>query len=235
MDEREPGNMPYYEQSEEIGQLAEAMAAFQGKVRNPPKTKLVKVWSKRTNREYTFRYAPLDAILDTVRPTLSEYGLSVWQAPVPASRGIGIITQVSHSSGQWKRSLYIMEGAKDGPKDQGSLISYALRYALSPALGICGEEDDDAGRAEGDETQVLQDKGRPDQDLASPSEVDALRDQLRRDFPTTDKMKKAGEILKRNGVNLRNGGPVTRLAYTKVREGIKLLLSEMEEENLPSE
>src|SRR3989304_1917668 len=54
--------------------IFEALAAFQGELKSIPKTKEVTIKSDKGS--YSFKYAPLDEILDTIYKLLGKHGLS---------------------------------------------------------------------------------------------------------------------------------------------------------------
>ena len=60
--------------SDTIGQITEALAAFQATITNPPRNRTVNVPGK-----YSFDYATFDAILALVRPALAAQGLAFVQ------------------------------------------------------------------------------------------------------------------------------------------------------------
>lgn len=127
--------------SESIKELATALAKFQGEVKNPANT--------AENPFFKSKYAPLDEILNLVRPTLSKHGLSIVQIPVMSEGMVGVSTTLLHSSGEWIETLPILlKLDKQSAQGAGSAITYARRYALSAILGISSEDDDDGNVAE---------------------------------------------------------------------------------------
>jgi hypothetical protein len=121
-------------QSENIGELAAALAKAQGEVGT--------VTKDSANPFYKNSYASLAAVWEATRPILSKHQLSVVQMPSSDERGYYVETQLMHSSGQWIRSRTYMKPAKDDPQGIGSLISYARRYALQAVTMICPDDDD---------------------------------------------------------------------------------------------
>ncbi len=126
--------------SESIENLAQALALFQGEVRNPS--------NSAVNPFYKSSYAPLSEVLNTVRPILSKHGLSVLQTPSGDGEDISVTTLLLHSSGEWIQSEpLILKADKPTAQGAGSSITYARRYALSAVLGISSEDDDDGNVA----------------------------------------------------------------------------------------
>lgn len=136
--------------TESIINLAAALAKFQGLVKNPPKTKEAKVPLKNGG-SYSYKYADLGVILDTIREPLAKCGLSFFQAPVNNERGEleGVQTILMHESGEHIVFEPVMIKAGSGATAQqvGSALTYARRYSLCLALGIVADEDDDAQAA----------------------------------------------------------------------------------------
>lgn len=61
--------------------------------------------------------------------------------------GDGLTTIVMHESGEWIMATAKLELSKPDPQGQGSAITYMRRYALSAALGLVTEDDDDGNAA----------------------------------------------------------------------------------------
>lgn len=127
--------------SESIKNLAIALAKFQGEVSNPSNT--------ATNPFFKSKYAPLETVLNTVRPILSKHGLSVVQAPSTEGNNITIATTLIHESGEYMEFPPLsLKMDKVTAQGAGSAITYARRYAISAILGISSEDDDDGNIAE---------------------------------------------------------------------------------------
>jgi hypothetical protein len=96
------------------------------------------------SRAYTFKYAPLDAVLAAVREPLSQNGLAIAQI----LDGDDLVTLLLHEGGgrlEGRAPLPYKNG--DTIQALGSAITYMRRYALQAILGIAAEEDDDGDRA----------------------------------------------------------------------------------------
>ena len=121
--------------SEQINEIAEALAAAQGEIQNPGKS--------AENPFFKSKYADLAEVLSVVRPAFSKHGLSVVQMPYSSDDGgIGVTTMISHKSGQWMQgSLELpLQVAKNVNQDAGSAITYMRRYALAAAAGVAQED-----------------------------------------------------------------------------------------------
>jgi len=128
--------------SDSIANLAQALALFQGEVSNPK--------NSANNPFFKSKYAPLNEVINTVKPIMAKQGLSVLQSPSGDGERIVITTLLMHSSGEWiEGDPLILKADKVTAQGAGSAITYGRRYALSAILGITSEEDDDANHAAG--------------------------------------------------------------------------------------
>ncbi len=123
------------ERTQEYGSLAKALVGFQADMEN--------VTKDATNPFYKSRYATLEAILTAAKPHLKKHGLAVVQMP----DGEGLTTCIVHESGQSIQANAKLVLKDQTPQGQGSAITYMRRYALSAALGIATEDDDDGNEA----------------------------------------------------------------------------------------
>jgi hypothetical protein len=133
----------------DIAEVAAAFVAFQAKVSDPNKSKTARVQPKdKSKPAFTYGYADLADVLEHVRPILTENGLCLSQDVVCSSQGVEVTTMVLHSSGQMLDFGPLRLPADGEPKNWGSAITYARRFALMAALGIAASGDDD-GRGAG--------------------------------------------------------------------------------------
>jgi hypothetical protein len=95
--------------------------------------------------KYSYTYADLAAVIDTVRPVLAKHGLAFWQdvSGLPDGR-IGVTTILVHTSGEKIATGPLPMPAPADPQKVGSSISFARRYALMATLGLATEDDDGA-------------------------------------------------------------------------------------------
>jgi len=120
--------------SEQISELAAALAAAQGMMEN--------AIMNRVNPHFKSKYADLAAIFDAARKPLSANGLAIVQ-----TIGDGVLhTRLLHTSGQWIASEHPLP-MTGRPQEIGSALTYARRYSLSALIGIAADEDDDANAA----------------------------------------------------------------------------------------
>jgi hypothetical protein len=132
--------------SEQINELAAALAEAQGAFAKVTKGKTAKIKSEKANYEY--RYADLGEVIETVRPTLTKHGLSVVQMPTLGSDNRTMLsTMLLHKSGQWIKGEIPIQWQGGDPKTLGSLLTYLRRYTYTGAIGVATEEDDDGASA----------------------------------------------------------------------------------------
>ena len=124
------------QRSETIGELAKALAAANGHIKNPN--------LDAVNPHFKSRYASLGAIINAVRAPLAAQGISAVQTVSNDGGSVGVTTTLLHSSGEWMAET-IWSALPDRATVQqlGSSITYLRRYSLAAMTGIVGEEDDD--------------------------------------------------------------------------------------------
>lgn len=124
------------ETSLEIKNIAAALQIFHDEV-----TPIVK---DATNPHFKSKFASLDNIISHIADPLEEANLSFVQLP----DGDGLTTIIMHGpSGEWIKATANLHLDKNTPQGQGSAITYMRRYALSAALGLATEDDDDGNEA----------------------------------------------------------------------------------------
>jgi hypothetical protein len=129
-------------QSEQLGELAAALAKAQGAIKGAVKAS--------DNGFYKTKYADLPAVMDACRMALSSNGIAVVQTTDLADRGQAdavLVTTLIHSSGQWISGNYPIRPAKGDPQGFASAVTYARRYALMAIAGVVAENEDDDGEA----------------------------------------------------------------------------------------
>lgn len=122
--------------------LNAALAKAQGEFPTIPREKTVKVTTK-DGGTYSFAYAPLETIIETVRPILADNGLAVLQLLEP---GPALRTEIRHRDGGVISGSFPFQNGGT-PQALGSTITYLRRYALVAMLGLATEEDDDGQAA----------------------------------------------------------------------------------------
>lgn len=108
------------------------------------RSKFVKVKKDRTNTHLKNKYATLDSVLDAITPALTDGDLIVEQSMLPGSTAetMHIVTEIIHSSGQFRSYYFTIPVAKRDAQGVGSAFTYARRYALCGIFGLSQADDD---------------------------------------------------------------------------------------------
>ena len=123
-------------QSESITDLATALCLAQAEMGGAVKDS--------NNPFFKSSYADLTSVIKVIKQPFANHGLSFVQLPITSEggRGVGVVTMLMHSSGQWIQSEYLLPMDKVTPQGAGSAITYARRYALQSLCGIPAVDDD---------------------------------------------------------------------------------------------
>lgn len=132
--------------SEKLNDLFAALSKFQGELENASKGK----------QGHGYKYADLAECINVAKPHLAANGLAVSQMLGANDQGKQtMITLLTHSSGQWISSEFVMVDAvlqggsgKNPAQVLGSAITYQRRYAYAAMIGLA-QEDDDAASVSG--------------------------------------------------------------------------------------
>lgn len=124
----------YMNQSESIAKLAAALSKAQSSMERAKKDS--------QNPFFKSKYADLESVWEACRESLAENELAVIQAPQMQGEGVCLETTLTHSSGEWIRSVMPLFLGKRDAQALGSAITYARRYALAAMVGIVQSDDD---------------------------------------------------------------------------------------------
>lgn len=178
-DETRP-QLPPMKCSTTFAQVATALAKAQGAFPPIPRdrTVTVDIKDKETRRiigNYSYKYAPLETIIEKTRPALSEAQLATLQSPelvLVNDKMVEVVrTVLVHSSGEWMAvdiPLFFSRG-QNAAQDYGSSLTYARRYGMTLLLCVAADDDDDAQRLEGSERPGHAGSGRGSSDVTMPS------------------------------------------------------------------
>lgn len=100
------------------------------------------------------KYATLSSVWDACREPLKANEITVIQLPGKDDLGYYLETILLHVSTEFISGKMYFHCPKDDPQGIGSAITYARRYSLAAALGICPEDDD------GEASMIRVDKAR---------------------------------------------------------------------------
>lgn len=122
--------------SEQVDKLAAALCKAQAEMGGAVKD--------AKNPFFKSSYADLTSVIKAIKEPFANNGLSYSQFPVTSEGGggVGVVTVLLHSSGQWIESEFYLPLAKKDPQGGGSAITYARRYALQAMAGIPTADDD---------------------------------------------------------------------------------------------
>lgn len=128
--------------SESITHLAQALKSFHSLCPAIKKTKKVD-----TGR-FSYWYAPLPDILDSIQRPLDDCGLVVTQLDVNDGDRVGVYTCLMHTeTGEWIEGEFCTPIVGESCQDIGQMLTYYRRYGLEAVLGIASEDDNDANEA----------------------------------------------------------------------------------------
>jgi hypothetical protein len=97
------------------------------------------------NPHFKNKYADLTAVWETWQAVGPANGFSVMQFPGhydAEGKSMAMDQIVIHSSGQWVQSELSIPLSKADAQAYGSANTYARRYSLAAAVGICPDDDD---------------------------------------------------------------------------------------------
>jgi hypothetical protein len=151
-------------ESEQINELATALAKVQGSIEHASKDSV--------NPFHKSKYADLASVWEACRKQLSSNGLSIVQLPNGLEDNCLILdTKLLHSSGQWISSRIKMPLSKLDPQGYGSTLTYARRYALAAIVGVYQDDDDsESGTKRTPQTDSKQQKTHTDTNMPTATE-----------------------------------------------------------------
>mgnify|MGYP001613216250 CR=1 FL=1 len=126
--------------SEQINEIATALAKAQSEIKNASEDK--------TNPHFKSSYASLASVWDACRDAITKNGIAVVQLPFAENDSLFLTTMLTHSSGQWLKSIIPSGSTRDKPHVMGSNLTYSRRYALAAMVGVAPGDDDDANAAQ---------------------------------------------------------------------------------------
>ena len=122
--------------SEQVDKLAAALCKAQAEMGGAVKD--------AKNPFFKSSYADLTSVIKAIKEPFANNGLSYSQFPVTSEGGggIGVVTILLHTSGQWLESEFYLPLAKKDAQGGGSAVTYARRYSLQSMAGIPTADDD---------------------------------------------------------------------------------------------
>jgi hypothetical protein len=167
--------------------LAAALAKVQAELPKLERDRTVTVQQKNGDT-YSYSYATLANLSETVLPLLAKYGLSFVAMPGAGADGkMSVRYHLLHESGESLSGEFPISG-EGGIQMIGGRITYARRYCLAAIVGVAADEDD--------ETRLSQD-GKPGtaQRAAPRGQQAAQREPLARpqDRPTVQRAQRRAD------------------------------------------
>lgn len=133
--------------SESIAQLANALVAANADLTDVQKKGSASIPTK-SGGTYSYAYATLPDILQSVRPVLAKHGLAVLQnATIGHDGNLYVSTMLIHHSGEYLALEPLPMPLGHTAQETGSAITYGRRYHLLAALGLAADDDDDGSTA----------------------------------------------------------------------------------------
>jgi hypothetical protein len=182
-------------QSEQIDQLATALAKAQGSMQNAV--------MNRTNPHFRSKYADLSSVLDAIRSPLATCGLAVVQTMQAGERGMVLKTTLMHASGQFITTEYPLP-ATQKPHEMGSALTYARRYSLAALICNASDEDDDGNMAMAGKPEAANAPPSPRIGTKDLDQVRQLIDETGTDIAALCRYFKIGSLMEITPVMLPN-------------------------------
>lgn len=135
----------------------------------------------RQNPHFKSKYADLSSVTEAIKPALVKHGLWFRQVMHNIAGGVGVETVIHHNSGEsLSCGILFVPAAKLDAQGYGSALTYARRYSLQSAFGVCPEDDDGNAAAAATRNREAAKKDRKAQLLmtlqaASLNGLDALK------------------------------------------------------------
>ena len=119
--------------------LAEAFVAAQAKMESPKRT--------ASNPHFKSKFAPLEECVRVSIPALNAEGIALSQPCVSTDDGRVGVRTVLIGHGEEMDLGTLLGNPPDDPQKVGSWLTYFRRYALTSALGLAADDDDDGNAA----------------------------------------------------------------------------------------
>lgn len=158
-----------------------AMAEFQRTCPPIRRSETARITSKRTGSSYSYSYAPLGEIMQTILPVMGPLGLSASYRVRHEGERVIASARISHEAGHHEESgevsMPVVSGDDMGANPAqrvGIASTYAKRYALLAILGLAPEDDPDGGEGKPEPVSEPRRKSEP----AAPAEAPARAAEL---------------------------------------------------------
>lgn len=167
--------------SEQINEITKAVSEFQGSLRP--------VIKDGVNPYFKSGYSSFKSIWESIRESLKNNGLAVFQDATSSGDCVAVTTMIAHISGQFISFGPLEITIKKDAHAVGSATSYGKRYSLCAALGIVSDDDDDGNQAVESakkvETKISSSQVALLKEMIDPAEEAVFRERLRKSFNST--------------------------------------------------
>lgn len=106
------------------------------------KQKFQPIIKSNKNPFFNSKYADLQTCIEATEAALIENGLTISQFPVSDERGVGVLTLLMHTSGEYIGESYCLPVEKQDAQKGVAAITYARRAARLGILDLAAEDDD---------------------------------------------------------------------------------------------
>lgn len=229
--------------------LAAALAAMQAELPKLRKTETAKVTGESKNGgrvNYSYGYAGLDEVVETVLPALGKHGLSVTSKTVVSPEGFTLEVALLHEGGERETGFWPLPSPRNvGPQDIGSAMTYGRRYLTLALTGTFpGGEDDDGAKAQarseralpenfsdlpkqrpaGQQNRPVSAPPAPAKDWSRASDEDLLDLHAKLDSPDLGKVGKLYDWMASKGIHTRKVGTLTEEGISPMDATTRLAL-----------
>lgn len=144
----------------------EALAGFQEDCPVIRKVSTAKI-DTRSGGQFSYTFAPLEEVTQTIRPHLRRHGLSYSWDVEPGDKHLSVICVLRHVDGHEERASFpvpIDGGARmSAAQANGAALTYGKRQSLTSVLGLTtADEDKDAARRHAVDASELTDREAAD-------------------------------------------------------------------------
>jgi hypothetical protein len=138
-----PDRQPKFHHSAEFDQIYAAFIDAQAEFTPVAKNKTATVYSAKTGKSYTYKFADLADVLGMALPVLTRHKIGLMQPHLMVSGRLRVVTRLIHASGQWMMNDGLDMVEAQARQDFGGDSSYNRRYDVCSFLGIVADEDTD--------------------------------------------------------------------------------------------
>lgn len=125
------------------------------------------------------KYASLGAVIETTKPIMTKFGLSISQFPAERDGRVGVTTILMHSSGEWlEQDCYLPVEKEKGVNEAqvaGRNITYLRRYGWASVLGAYADADTDGNSINASESAAANEMVKKVMDAVDEHKIESKR------------------------------------------------------------